>query len=81
MKTLLWFAAAAGALAVARLILDGVASKQATWLHRAVPVGPSEFLDVTVIEIVPLDVPGPVIGDTATIKLLDELVNESLFLK
>jgi hypothetical protein len=66
---------------VAGLILDRVAAKQATRLHRAVPTGPSEFLDVAVIEIVPLDVPGPTTTDSATIKLLDELANESLFLK
>jgi hypothetical protein len=81
MRTLLWFAAAAATLAVAGLIVERALRNQAPRLRRALAAGPFEVSGVTVIEIVPLDVSGPLITDTATIMLLDELVNESLFLK
>ena len=81
MKMFLWFAAAAGTLAVAGLIADRVLRKQALELRRTLPAGPSDVLEVAVIEITPFDVPGPLATDIATIELLDELANESLFLK
>ena len=73
MKTLLWFSAAAATLAVAGLIIDRALRSQGLRLPRSLAAGPSEFSGITVIEIVPLEVTGPVITD--------ELVNESLFLK
>jgi hypothetical protein len=85
MKTVLWLAAAAGALAASALALSALRKKG--YGHPAFALasesGPAALdLDQTqVIEIVPLDVSGPLFLDPVTEALLERLSDQALFLK
>jgi hypothetical protein len=85
MKTVLWLAAAAGALAASALALSVFRKKGLG--HPAFALASAASSDVIdldqtqVIEIVPLDVSGPLFLDPVTEALLERLADEALFLK
>jgi hypothetical protein len=85
MKTVLWLAAAAGALAASALALSVFRKKGLG--HPAFALASSPQLEVIdldqtqVIEIVPLDVSGPLFLDPVTEALLERLADDALFLK
>jgi hypothetical protein len=82
MKTLLWLAAAAGALAAAASIIRRTQRKQLRRAPLALAGGiPYEIFEAEIIEIVPFDPSGPAVIDRATIELLEELAHEGLFAK
>lgn len=85
MKTVLWLAAAAGALAASAVALSVFRKKGLG--HPAFALGsapPLEIIDLDqtqVIEIVPLDTSGPLFLDPVTEALLERLADDALFLK
>ncbi|MEO8842595.1 MAG: hypothetical protein ABI591_15910 [Kofleriaceae bacterium] len=82
MKTLLWLAAAAGALVAAAEIVKRMQRKQLRRAPLAIAGGvPYEIFEAEIIEIVPFDPSGPAIIDQTTIELLEELAHEGLFAK
>ncbi|HEY6036915.1 MAG TPA: hypothetical protein VIV58_21700 [Kofleriaceae bacterium] len=82
MKTVLWLAAAAGALAAGALALSVFRKKGLGHPAFALAGGPAIDLDQTqVIEIVPLDTSGPLFLDPVTEALLERLADDALFLK
>jgi hypothetical protein len=85
MKTVLWLAAAAGALAASALALSVFRKKGLGTPAFALASGSGPMvidLDQTqVIEIVPLDVTGPLYLDPVTEALLERLSDQALFLK
>ena len=85
MKTVLWLAAAAGALAASALALSVFRKKglghPAFALASAAPIDVIDLDQTQVIEIVPLDVSGPLFLDPVTEALLERLADEALFLK
>jgi hypothetical protein len=85
MKTVLWLAAAAGALAASALALSVFRKKglghPAFALASAAPLDVIDLDQTQVIEIVPLDVSGPLFLDPLTEALLERLADEALFLK
>jgi hypothetical protein len=85
MKTVLWLAAAAGALAASALALSVFRKKglghPAFALAGAPPLEVIDLDQTQVIEIVPLDVSGPLFLDPVTEALLERLADDALFLK
>jgi hypothetical protein len=85
MKTVLWLAAAAGALAASALALSVFRKKglghPAFALASAAPNDVIDLDQTQVIEIVPLDVSGPLFLDPVTEALLERLADDALFLK
>ena len=82
MKTVLWLAAAAGALVASALALS--AFKKRGLAQRELALASVRWLDLDqtqVIEIVPLDVSGPLFLDPVTEALLERLADDALFLK
>ena len=81
MKTVLWLAAAAGALAASALALSAFKKRGSSQRMFALASGPFEVEEAQVIEIVPLDVSGPLFLDPVTEALLEHLADDALFLK
>ena len=81
MKTVLWLAAAAGALAASALALSAFKKRGLAQRELALASGPIDLDQTQVIEIVPLDVSGPLFLDPVTEALLERLADEALFLK
>jgi hypothetical protein len=85
MKTVLWLAAAAGALAASALALSVFRKKglghPAFALASAAPLDVIDLDQTQVIEIVPLDVSGRLFLDPVTEALLERLADDALFLK
>ena len=81
MKTVLWLAAAAGALAASALALSWYRKHELGQPMLALAGGPIDLDQTQVIEIVPLDVSGPLFLDPVTEALLERLSDQALFLK
>ncbi|MEO6773757.1 MAG: hypothetical protein ABI467_12185 [Kofleriaceae bacterium] len=81
MKTVLWLAAAAGALAVSALALSVFRRRGFARPMLAIAGAPLDLDQTQVIEIVLLDPPGPLFPDPVTEALLERLATDSLFLK
>ncbi|MEO8553710.1 MAG: hypothetical protein ABI678_27240 [Kofleriaceae bacterium] len=87
MKTLLWLTAAAGAVLATAAAISSY-RRRAPRAPLALAGGPrwlpitlDELVEARVIEIVPLDVSGPLVVDEATTRMLEELADQALFLK
>ena len=81
MKTVLWLATAAGALAAGALALSWFRKRGLGQPVFALAAAPLDLDQTQVIEIVPLDVSGPLFLDPVTEALLERLADQALFLK
>lgn len=81
MKTVLWLAAAAGALAASAVALSIFKKRGGVQRDFALASGPIDLDQTQVIEIVPLDTSGPLFLDPVTEALLERLADDALFLK
>ena len=81
MKTVLWLAAAAGALVASAAALSMFKKRGLAQRELALASGAIDLDQTQVIEIVPLDVSGPLFLDPVTEALLERLADDALFLK
>jgi hypothetical protein len=81
MKTVMWLVAAAGALAASAFALSAFRRRGFLQPAYALASAPLDLDQTQVIEIVPLDVSGPLFLDAATEALLERLADDALFLK
>jgi hypothetical protein len=82
MKPLLWVSLAAGAVIVTAAAISSYRRRSigAQLTFEVGPISLVQLAEAQVIELVPLDVSGPLVVDEETTRLLEELADQALFL-